>query len=96
MWPFTCNHPAHSLHIEKPQTSERIDADIDHITAHLHCRNCGKKIDIKAATFRDGWENYMNKERRKIGLPEVDYAKERGVDGLLPDDVKSHFGKSYR
>jgi hypothetical protein len=74
-FPSLCKHPFSSLYIHKPETRERKDGPFDHITNHLHCSACGKQLEITAATFRDGLENYMNAERRKVGLPEVDYTK---------------------
>lgn len=69
IFPFLCRHKFSDLYIEKPQTIKYADEVFDHITYHIHCGCCGKKLEIKAATFRGGLENYMNKERAKVGLP---------------------------
>lgn len=49
---FECKHPAALLAMQKEQTLAQFDADFNMATAHLVCRNCQARIQIKALVLR--------------------------------------------
>jgi len=62
---FGCDHPWHRLGVNRAKpTIEAVDADYEHVTFHLFCRECGKNLNIKCATFVGGVDEFLNREQR--------------------------------
>ena len=54
-WPFRrCKHPAVFLHVDRHETTSRIDDYFIDVTYHLVCRSCGEKIKISYAKADGG------------------------------------------
>jgi hypothetical protein len=60
-WPFNCKHPFSALATQKEQTEEIINADFKHVTYHLVCHRCGKKLNMKHAKIIGGVKDYLNR-----------------------------------
>uniref|UniRef100_A0A6M3M5F9 Uncharacterized protein n=1 Tax=viral metagenome TaxID=1070528 RepID=A0A6M3M5F9_9ZZZZ len=67
MWPFRCKHPAGRLGPHSPTpTVTPIDEDFEKVTFHLHCWECGKKVDVSCTSLVDGVDAFLN---RKLTTP---------------------------
>lgn len=62
MWPFRCKHPAAILGIYSPKrTVIPVDEDFEKVVFHLHCRACGKKVDIACTSLVGGVDAFLSR-----------------------------------
>ena len=61
---WKCKHPAASLIVEKPQTTERKDADFEVVTYHLICNRCSAEVKVKHSRFVGGVLEFLKRGAR--------------------------------
>lgn len=69
MWPFTCNHPASSLHVKTDATvvdSPDAPEDYQHVTYHLYCLRCDAPVEIGYAKVKGGVDAMMKRVAARV------------------------------
>lgn len=58
-----CTHPFDRLGVEEHATSEIKDEDFEHITYHLICRKCNKRLPLKYTKLIGGVEAFLDRHK---------------------------------
>lgn len=48
------------LGVQKDETIKYIDKNFNHVTYHLYCMKCGKKLDLTYADLKVSTKDYLN------------------------------------